>query len=74
MGEKIDAVKIGLLCIAAISILVGVCGLIWGGDKKVEIALAAMNGASMIGGWLGHAVISGRDTGTSETPKEVTKP
>lgn len=48
-----DAVKIGLLCITAICITIAVCAIFYGGDRAFEIALAALNGPSLIGGWLG---------------------
>ena len=70
--KQIDAVKLGLLFITIICVVLGIGGLIWGpADKKIEIALGALNGASLIGGWLGHAVLSGKDTGADTTPKEV---
>lgn len=48
-----DAVKIGLLCITGICITIAVCAIFQGGDKAFEVCLAALNGASLIGGWLG---------------------
>ena len=54
-----DAVKLGLVCIFGISVIIGLAGLAFtSGDKAIEIALAAMNGASLIGGWLGHAMLT----------------
>jgi hypothetical protein len=68
--KQIDAVKLGLLYIAVLGVVIGLAGLIWGPpDKKAEIALAAMNCASLIGGWLGHAVLSGKDTGSDQPIK-----
>ena len=58
-----DSVKIGLLCITAICISIGMVGIFKGGEKGLEIALAALNGASLIGGWLGHSILSGKDNG-----------
>jgi hypothetical protein len=70
--KQIDAVKLGLLFITIICVVLGIGGLIWGpADKKVEIALGALNGASLIGGWLGHAVLSGKDDG-SDMPQNQT--
>lgn len=51
MGKSIN---IGLICIFLISVLIGMTALIKGGDKAFEVALASLNGASLIGGWLGH--------------------
>jgi hypothetical protein len=62
-----DSVKMGLICITLICISIGVTGMIFAPpDKKVEIAMGAFGGASLIGGWLGHAALSGKDTGQDQ--------
>ena len=69
--QSIDSVKLGLLGIVIICVVIGVVGLIYGPpDKKTEIALAALAGASVIGGWLGHAqtVPPTPDTGKEPVP------
>lgn len=74
--QKLDAVKLGILCITVICIIIGVAGLIWAPeDKKVEIALASLAGVSVIGGWLGHSMVSGKDLGSDvPEPKLAVKP
>jgi hypothetical protein len=63
-----DSVKMGLICIFLISVTIGVTGLFKGGDKGLEIALASLNGMSLIGGWLGHSIAPGQDTGHDTLP------
>lgn len=52
------SINIGLICILIISVSIGITALIVGGDKSFEVALASLNGASLIGGWLGHAALT----------------
>jgi len=62
---KLTAIELALICIAVVSLGIGVTALAMHVDKAAEIALGALNGASLIGGWLGHEMIDKtKDGGT----------
>jgi hypothetical protein len=62
-----DSIKIGLLCITVIAVSIGLGAIIKGGDKMMEVAMAALAPASAIGGWLAHSATSGKDPGSPAT-------
>lgn len=47
-------IVVGLICITLMCLGIGITALMHGGDKSFEVALASLNGASLIGGWLGR--------------------
>lgn len=61
-----DAIKVGLLCITVICLGIGLMALYTGGEKCFEVALASLNGASLIGGWLGRTVYDKLKNGGGE--------
>jgi hypothetical protein len=67
-----DAVKLGLLCITAISIAITVTAIVCKVDKAYEICLGALAAVTVIGGWLGHSPSAGKDPGSgTSTDKPV---
>lgn len=63
-----DSIKFGLVIIGLISMTVVIGGII---INSTEVITAGAAGSALIGGWLGHATLSGKDPGTSPPDKTV---
>jgi hypothetical protein len=54
---KVSETELALICIMVIAIVISITAIAMRVDKAAEIALGALNGMSLIGGWLGRGMI-----------------